>query len=172
MAQRHPTHWLLFITGLDALIHDLAVFPVGADEQHQEPVPPVLGEGVAPAQAVVDRAGQQRRGLGDFVGVGEGMALGVHQPVQQQAGALAGALDHAAAHAVYVDEAGVAAIVGPPLVLGLPQLVVQLEDGLVTVLVGQAQQLENRRVSSALGFTTKSSVRVRMAWSYTCFASW
>ena len=142
MAQRHPAHRLLPVAGLNALIHNFAVFPVGADEQHQKPVPPVLGEGVAPAQAVVNRAGQKRRGLGDLLGVGEGVALGVHQPVQQQAGALAGALDHAAAHAVYVDEAGVAAIVGAPLVLGLPQLVVQLKDGLVAVLIGKAQQLE------------------------------
>jgi len=38
MTQRHPAHRLLPVAGLNALVHNFAVFPVGADEQHQKVV--------------------------------------------------------------------------------------------------------------------------------------
>ena len=94
---------VLFVPLGDAPVHQLAVFPVGADEQHQKPVPAVLGEGVAPAQALLDGAAQLGSGSGNLLVVLQGVVPAVGEPVEQQIGALAAALDHPAAHAVRIS---------------------------------------------------------------------
>lgn len=108
-----PKRIFLVFVG-NALIDQLAIFLVGAHQQYQKPVPPVLGEHIAPAQAVADGCFQLGSRLGGFLGVLQHLPVRVGQPVQKQIGALPGAFQHPAAGAVHVNEAGIAAIVGAP----------------------------------------------------------
>lgn len=57
--------FLVFVQ--DSLIHQLAVFPVGAHQDHKEPFPPGLREHIPPAQTVGNSIFQLGSSKGGFL---------------------------------------------------------------------------------------------------------